>query len=925
MASTRPPSTQIKYKIAGCSEHSGRYVADNIKHDRPNDQTSRWSSAKDNSIYGRSWILIELENVSLLESITFGKVRSDASMATNRHPDEHCVIVISAHPCNMKDFEVHVGLSRDYLTEVLKASLKNDSKPETFPLRHKSKDGLSVPTRFVKIVSLSAHGTNFNTSIWYVALSGITDERYVRRVMDAFENNRETLAMRHILKHLRQRRHITTYKQLQERSGVRLEHPLVSDLYETLVLRGDWVASETQLKSLSAAGLFSEFIHSCTPRARWKRLRGTDANGDVPGRRGGHAMCMDVENGLIYLFGGYDGHRSLDDFWVYNVREGRWRLLSHSVVEEKNGPTPRACHKMVFDPRNGCIYVLGRLSDGDFQEAKAAADATSQGSDSVTPPELLQGSGQVRSAWSNRRTTGGGATSTSATPPPQQPSNTVSPAPTKDYLSELYRYRTRGIDQGNWELLNYDTSIKGGPKLIYDHQLVLDSESQVLYVQGGRIVDDEWKTPKYSGLYSYDLRTDKWTMIQTTTSEGNFSPRLGHSMVFEPHQKKLFIFAGRKDEYLSDMWEYDLHSRTLTELFSNVTAVGGPEACFAQRAVIDPGLKEIYVFEGVTRRVSQSSSKLPVSLYRYGTRPGTWTRVPTAKPASRRKSMSPNMQRPQPSPKRQRSDDREAEEVTVKQKFSEMEEDGEPVARSACQVVYDLITRIFYLHGGTAQTRNEQTGVISDERLDDFWSMTLERPSPEEIVRRATFEIRRQQFREMCEDAPAVVALAFLQNEVSAVVNHEDNEESAIFRSLLTHLLARPPDFLPSTSSGPSTSSAILRDRLDSPSSSNSESGEWTSELPRRRDEDVVMTDSSRTSVLPHRQSSASAHSDTGEALAGEDDPYELALRGGKTLSGTRFTQRTEVFESLLRFIGRAARAKQPEGSLLDMLGNEDM
>ncbi|KAL5523550.1 hypothetical protein ACEPAG_7723 [Sanghuangporus baumii] len=74
MASTRPPSAQIKYKIAGCSEHSGRYVADNIKYDRPNDQTSRWSSAKDNSIYGRSWILIELENISLLESITFGKV-----------------------------------------------------------------------------------------------------------------------------------------------------------------------------------------------------------------------------------------------------------------------------------------------------------------------------------------------------------------------------------------------------------------------------------------------------------------------------------------------------------------------------------------------------------------------------------------------------------------------------------------------------------------------------------------------------------------------------------------------------------------------------------------------------------------------------------------------------------------------------------
>ena len=54
----------------------------------------------------------------------------------------------------------------------------------------------------------------------------------------------------------------------------------------------------------------------------------------------------------------------------------------------------------------------------------------------------------------------------------------------------------------------------GGPKLVYDHQLALDSEAQVLYVQGGRVVDgDVRKTMKYSGLYSYDIRKGKWNMI----------------------------------------------------------------------------------------------------------------------------------------------------------------------------------------------------------------------------------------------------------------------------------------------------------------------------------------------------------------------------------------------------------------------------
>ena len=66
-------------------------------------------------------------------------------------------------------------------------------------------------------------------------------------------------------------------------------------------------------------------------------------------------------------------------------------------------------------------------------------------------------------------------------------------------------------------------------------------------------------------------------------------------MVHDPLTKKLFIFAGQKAEFLSDMWEYDIRSNTLKELFSNMTLHGGPEACFAQRAVIDPSLKEIYV------------------------------------------------------------------------------------------------------------------------------------------------------------------------------------------------------------------------------------------------------------------------------------------------------------------------------------------
>lgn len=74
-------------------------------------------------------------------------------------------------------------------------------------------------------------------------------------------------------------------------------------------------------------------------------------------------------------------------------------------------------------------------------------------------------------------------------------------------------------------------------------------------------------------------------------------------------------------------------------------------------------------------------------------------------------------------------------------------ETSRPRARCACQVVYDTSSQTFYLHGGNAgQVLQEGGGgARKDERLDDFWSMKLERPSVEEVIRRATFELRRQQ------------------------------------------------------------------------------------------------------------------------------------------------------------------------------------
>jgi hypothetical protein len=44
------------------------------------------------------------------------------------------------------------------------------------------------------------------------------------------------------------------------------------------------------------------------------------------------------------------------------------------------------------------------------------------------------------------------------------------------------------IEMDRWTLITDDTQSMGGPPLIFDHQMAIDVEHQVLYVFGGRVL-----------------------------------------------------------------------------------------------------------------------------------------------------------------------------------------------------------------------------------------------------------------------------------------------------------------------------------------------------------------------------------------------------------------------------------------------------
>lgn len=114
------------------------------------------------------------------------------------------------------------------------------------------------------------------------------------------------------------------FDMLKNRTGVELEHPLLSDLHKHLVMDANFSAAEQVLQQAHKRDIYKPYSESSSYIPFWSQIE-TD---DYPSARGGHQMCINVEDGMIYVFGGWDGKRDLADFWCFDMVEERWHMLS---------------------------------------------------------------------------------------------------------------------------------------------------------------------------------------------------------------------------------------------------------------------------------------------------------------------------------------------------------------------------------------------------------------------------------------------------------------------------------------------------------------------------------------------------------------------------------------------------------------------
>ncbi|KAL5014601.1 hypothetical protein ScPMuIL_008871 [Solemya velum] len=671
---------KLKYAVHKWSSYSYNYLPENICTDKPNDQSSRWSS---DSNQPPQYLILKLERPAIVEAISFGKYEK-------------------THVCNLKKFKIFGGLGDDHMVELLESGLKNDHQSETFQLKNEIDDN-HFPCRYIKIVPIQAWGPSFNFSIWFVELTGVDDWSVVKPCMSWYNTYREREAIRLCLKHFRQRQYIEAYEALQKKTKIALEHPILTELHNLLVKEGDYESSENLVIRACEDGLFDHYISQQDYKPKWTPIEPTMKTVDNtvdyrPGMRGGHQMCIDIHTEMAYLYGGWDGNQDLADMWSYHIPSKQWTCISKNT-EEEGGPSPRSCHKMCLDHDRKQVFTLGRYLDSPMRTAE-------------------------------------------------------------NLKSDFYMY---DIGSGKWTLITEDSGAMGGPKLIFDHQMVMDVEHQTIYVFGGRVLTrysdtaERSSEPTFSGLFAYHVPTNTWKKLLDDCSA--LRSRIGHSMLFHPKKRVLYIFAGqRSKEYLNDFFTYHVDSGMI-EVISDGTKKDSahtvPAAGFTQRATLDPDSDEIHVLSGLSKdKDKRENVKNSFWVYDVGKINGNVI-----------ESMSCIYRN----------------ENSGQQYWTKMQH-VEPVPRFAHQLVYDHVKKVHYLFGG-----NPGKESLPKMRLDDFWSLKLCRPSADHLLRCCQYLIRKYRFQELTATNQSM-AMSYLQTDLADTVDHNDPDETQEFHRLASAL-----------------------------------------------------------------------------------------------------------------------------------------
>jgi hypothetical protein len=516
-------------------------------------------------------------------------------------------------------------------------------------------------------------------SIWFINIKGITDAEIVGKAIHDY-NEHKQLESKKAWLHLTRKNFFST--DLLKSKGLesmlpKLENPIITEFYH-LIMNGEFIEAGLLVKECAEKGFLNNYLNDLPYIITWKRIDYMDQelndcikslNYDIKldksmkkfkfiktnlnlnsdkqniGKKGDvqdinellneeemeEDIQMEEDNELDELRSKLSGYSDFFEFMGERAENNNLKeepslnfcnsnlmpFASSKMQKVENSPSCRGGHSMVIDEINNIIYLFG-----GWNGSKDLSDFWSFDI--------------IRSSWrliSNNTHLDKG------------PSARSCHKMVYDHINNrIILYGRYGEDPnekgGLWEyqtLINkwsyHPFKSKIHPTQVYDHQMVLDENSQIIYIFGGILVSEreDSNIGKYLGLWKVDLSDYRCENLMNEIVEDPFDLKLktraGHSMVFNQVDEELIIIGGSKSlkekkSTFFDLVTYNIKNRTIKEIFHDFSKDNGPDVNFSSCYFYNQEKNEMYCLGGAFKNEKQES--LSNDLWSYNFKEGKW-------------------------------------------------------------------------------------------------------------------------------------------------------------------------------------------------------------------------------------------------------------------------------------------------------------
>jgi len=275
----------------------------------------------------------------------------------------------------------------------------------------------------------------------------------------------------------------------------------------------------------------------------WTKVRPTQS----PPPRSGHRMVYDSSIDRFILFGGQSaGFRTLNDTWLYDLRNNTWTNATPEV-----SPAPRFQHAMAFDSDSARV-ILGGGWPGDletwlFDTASwtwTRADATGPAPNSHGPALVYDGERRLSLMF------GGG--------------------PLAPHLWAAGTNLTSSYNATDeaWIPLGYAP----GPRGRWGHGMIYHPNTRSAYVFGGciKIENFDFTCEPANDLWAWEPEANVWTNVTPAASP---PPREDLSLAHDSRWDRILMFGGmastgvnNQTEASNETYGFDVWSQQWTDL-----------------------------------------------------------------------------------------------------------------------------------------------------------------------------------------------------------------------------------------------------------------------------------------------------------------------------------------------------------------------